>query len=233
MDPTVFFQGLAVWTLPILLAITLHEAAHAVAADYLGDPTSRMLGRVSLNPVKHVDPVGTLLVPALLLLSQAPFLFGWAKPVPVSFRNLKNPKRDMMLVALAGPIANLLIAFACALLVHLMPYVPGFMNEWLFENLRNAIFINIILALFNMLPIPPLDGGRVLTGLLPDPLAYKFAQIERYGFFIVLGLIFLIPALTGSGGNPIDPVRDYIQWGLGTFLEVIMSLAGHDLSGAS
>ena len=201
---------LSVWFLPVIIAITLHEAAHGWMADRLGDDTARRLGRVSFNPVRHVDPFGTLILPGALVLLGSPFVFGWAKPVPVAFHRLRNPKRDMIWVALAGPGINIVLAIICALLLHgIGQLAVGDASMWLWENFKNAIFVNILLACFNMLPIPPLDGGRVVTGLLPGRLAWRFAQIERYGLPILLGLLFVIPWLTeqlGWGFNPVFAV---------------------------
>lgn len=202
-------QTLSVWFLPLVLAITLHEAAHGWMAEKLGDDTARRLGRVSFNPIRHVDPFGTLLLPGLLLLLKAPFLFGYAKPVPVAFHRLRHPKRDMIWVALAGPGTNLLLAIAAGLLLHLAHAVPGNLGAWISANLENAILANIVLGVFNMLPLPPLDGGRVVTGLLPEPLALRFARIERFGLLILLGLLFLVPMLArelGGGFNPVAAV---------------------------
>ncbi|HLT03236.1 MAG TPA: site-2 protease family protein [Geminicoccaceae bacterium] len=210
MDLATVAQALSVWFLPVILAITFHEAAHGWMAERCGDGTARMLGRVSFNPIRHVDPFGTLLLPALLLLLKAPFLFGYAKPVPVDFRRLRNPRRDMIWVALAGPGANVLLAFAAALLLHPAAYAPAAVAPWLGENLANAIFFNVVLAVFNMLPLPPLDGGRVLTGILPHRAAWRFARLEPYGLLILLGLLFLVPfgaqSLLGIEFNPLFEV---------------------------
>jgi Zn-dependent protease len=186
-------QTLSVWVLPLLFAITLHEVAHGWTARYLGDPTAHDLGRLSLNPLRHIDPVGTILVP-LLLFFLGGFVFGWAKPVPVNMARLNNPKRDMAVVAAAGPLSNLLMALLWALAAKLGMGLYGEFN-WMAMPLlymgQVGIMINLILMILNLLPVPPLDGGRVLAGVLPDRLAYAFAKIEPFGLFIVLGLLAL------------------------------------------
>ena len=175
---------------PLLLAITLHEAAHGYAAKRLGDNTAYLMGRVSLNPLRHIDPIGTVLIPLLLKLSGSPFLFGYAKPVPVNFSALNNPKRDMIWVALAGPASNFIQAFLWGLIYYIGLSMFG-NNEYLSAMSQAGILWNVMLAVFNLFPMPPLDGGRILTGLLPNRQAYKFSSIEPYGFFIVLGLSFV------------------------------------------
>ncbi len=185
-------QALAVYALPVIFAITLHEAAHGYVARHFGDPTAWQLGRVSLNPVRHIDPVGTILVPGLILLfSGGGFLFGWAKPVPVDFGRLHHPKRDMIWVAAAGPAANLAMLLGWALLYKYGVSNPESLYGAAMQAMGQAgIIINASLMLLNLLPLPPLDGGRIMVGLLPHHLAWRFAQIERFGFIILLVLLF-------------------------------------------
>ncbi len=185
-------QYASVAALPLLFAITVHEVAHGWVARRLGDPTAMMLGRLTLNPVKHIDPIGTLLVPGLLLLAGGP-VFGWARPVPVTWQNLRKPKRDMTLVALAGPMANLGMAILWALVARAGLLLSQAQLSWFGVPMllmgEVGITLNLILMALNLLPLPPLDGGRVLVGLLPGPLAWKFGRIEPYGFFILLALL--------------------------------------------
>jgi Zn-dependent protease len=217
---------LTTWILPVLLAVTLHEAAHGLAADRLGDNTARMLGRVSLNPLRHVDLVGTIILPAVLTLMRVPFLFGWAKPVPVNFRKLRHPRRDMVLVAAAGPAMNLLLAVLGAVMILGDSYLPDWARDWGHQNLVNLVEINVVLAVFNLWPIPPLDGGRIAVGLLPYRLAYPLARLEPFGFFIVLGLVFLLPSLLRTLGIAFDPAYWLIAVPSNAIIRVIASALG-------
>ena len=192
-----FIQQISIMAIPLLLGVILHEVAHGWVANKLGDPTARLSGRLTLNPLSHIDPFGSILIPGILILSQAPFLFGYAKPVPVNFSNLRNPKRDMVWVALAGSVTNLLLALIFSLIFRFLiaasplwdlPFL-GYLLQPLLLMLRYGVIINIALGVFNLLPIPPLDGGRVMVGLLPLNAAYQYSKIEPYGFFILIGLL--------------------------------------------
>jgi len=184
-------QKIAVYALPVVFAITLHEAAHGYAARHFGDSTAYMLGRISLNPLRHIDPVGTILVPLLTMLLGG-ILFGWAKPVPVNFGNLRQPKKDMLWVALAGPASNLAMALGWALMMKMAMFIPESSLSLPMALMGKAgVSINAVLLVLNLLPLPPLDGGRVMVSLLPHNLAWRFAGLERYGFFILIALLFL------------------------------------------
>lgn len=206
-------QYISIALLPLLFAITVHEVAHGWVASRLGDKTALMLGRLTLNPIKHIDPVGTLLVPiALLLVSSGlgqAFIFGWAKPVPVTWRNLRKPKRDMALVAVAGPFANLLMAIVWALILKL-GLILGADALWYSRPMilmgQIGISVNLVLMVLNLLPIPPLDGGRILSSLLPGPWAWQLSRIEPYGFFILIGLMS-----TGLLAKTILPIIGLLQ----------------------
>ena len=215
------------WILPLLFAITFHEAAHAFVAHYFGDNTAYDLGRVSFNPIRHIDPFGTLLLPAMLLLSHSPFLFGYAKPVPVNFRNLRDPRLGMILVALAGPATNILLALSAALLFHFVPLVPPNAAQWVTDNLKNALVINVVLAVFNMLPIPPLDGGRVAVGILPRVLAIPLARLEPFGMMILIGFLILRPLAGSQFGLNLDVISSYLRTSTDTIIRFIVILTGN------
>ena len=215
------------WVLPVLLAITLHEASHGFVAHLRGDDTAWRLGRVSFNPLKHVDPFGTILLPGLLLFLHSPFLFGYAKPVPVDFRALKNPRRDMVLVAAAGPGINIALAIAAALLAHAVGFLPAGARQWTVLNLDNAIVINVVLAVFNMIPLPPLDGGRVAVGLLPGVLARPLAQLEGYGMMIIIGLLFVLPIIGDQLGRNLNVIGWLLGGPVETIIDAILRFTGN------
>jgi Zn-dependent protease len=221
-----FFEASA-WVIPVIIAITFHEAAHGFVARLLGDDTAWRLGRVSFNPLKHIDPFGTILLPGLLLLLRSPFLFGYAKPVPVNFKALRNPRRDMVWVALAGPGMNLALATLAALAFHLVVYLPDTTSPWVVQNLKDALIINVLLAVFNMLPLPPLDGGRVAVGLLPDVLARPLAALEPFGMLILIAVLFLVPLLGEQLGLDLSIVSRVVNVVSGAIISGIVSLTGN------
>ena len=241
---------LAIAVIPVILAITLHEAAHGYAALALGDDTARNAGRLSLNPLRHVDRVGTILLPGFLLIFQlltfhrVLFMFGWAKPVPVAAWKFRNPRRGMAFVATAGPLMNFALAYLGALVMPLPapPYPPnisilevaGFAAEHSMVAAFCFYFIlsNMVLGLFNLLPIPPLDGGRIAVGLLPLELARAWARLERLGILLVILVVFLLPPLLREFGIDFDPFRDTLDAVVPWAFRVLFYLSGHDLEGA-
>lgn len=226
-DVGAFLMLLSVVAIPGIVAITLHEAAHGWMAMRLGDDTAYVLGRVTFNPLKHVDPVGTLLLPTVLAFTTG-LVFGWAKPVPVDFSRLRDPRRDMVWVALAGPGVNIALAIVSALLLHLAGSLPEFVGPWFAQNLEYSILINVVLAVFNMLPLPPLDGGRVAVGLLPDALALPLSRMERFGLPILIAVLFLIPFVAGQFGYSVNILGWLIGTPVDTIVDLIVRLSGHD-----
>ncbi len=218
---------ISVWILPLVIAITFHEAAHGFVAHHFGDNTAWEQGRVSFNPLKHIDPFGTLVMPAILLLSHSPFLFGYAKPVPVNFRALNHPRIDMVWVALAGPATNIILALAAAAAFHLINYVPANAAQWVADNLKNALVINVVLAVFNMLPIPPLDGGRVAVGLLPNVLAEPLSRLEPYGMLILIGILIVLPLAGNQFGLNLDVISAILRTATGYVISLLLLLTGN------
>jgi Zn-dependent protease len=214
------------WIIPLILAITFHEAAHGFVAHLFGDDTAWRQGRVSFNPLKHIDPFGTILLPALLLITHAPFLFGYAKPVPVNFRALRRPKLDSVFVAAAGPGMNLMLAILSAVLFYFVAFLPPVAADWVGENLKNALIINVLLAVFNLLPIPPLDGGRILVGLLPDGLSRSLAALEPYGMLILIAALLILPILGAQTGLDLNFLWRFVATLTNDIVEAILWLTG-------
>jgi Zn-dependent protease len=213
---------ISVMLLPLVLAITFHEAAHGFVAWRCGDDTAYRMGRVTFNPLRHIDPFGTIILPLFLRFATG-FAFGYAKPVPVNANRFRHYRRDMVLVAAAGPASNLILAFLSALLFHIVPYLPAYAAQWAVEMLGFSIMINVVLALFNMVPLLPLDGGRVLSALLPPHLSAAFQRTERYGMFILIGLLVILPMLGGQFGVDIN----ILGWILGPAYSYVGSMIGH------
>jgi Zn-dependent protease len=217
--PNVIYLA-SIWVIPLVIAITFHEAAHGFVARFLGDETAWRLGRVSLNPLKHIDPTGTILLPGLLLLLGSPFLFGYAKPVPVNFRALRNPRSGMVWVAVAGPAMNIALAILAALAFHLVGYLPVTAAQWAAENLKNALIINLF-------PIPPLDGGRIAVGVLPKVFATPLGRLEPYGMLILIGLLFILPMLGTQLGVDLSIVSQVIASSTDVIIGAILRLTGN------
>ena len=213
------FYIISIWMLPVLLAITMHEAAHGWTAWKLGDDTAKQMGRVTFNPLAHIDPFGTVILPSILIMAGG-VLFGWAKPVPVVFSRLGNPRRDMVLVAAAGPGINIGLAIVSAIGLYFVDLQRSLFDEWVVRNLINSININLLLAIFNMIPLPPLDGGRIAVGLLPYKLAVPLARFERAGLFILIGLIFILPML----GSQLGLDLNIFGWLVGGPLEFLRGI---------
>jgi Zn-dependent protease len=215
------------WVIPLVIAITFHEASHGYVARLCGDDTAWRRGRVSFNPFKHIDPFGTVLLPALLLMMRSPILFGYAKPVPVNFQALRNPRRDSILVAAAGPAMNLALATLAALAFHLLIFLPDSVKPWVAKNLKNTLVINVLLAIFNLLPLPPLDGGRIATAVLPVALAKILARLEPYGLVILVVVLFILPLLGAQLGIDLNVVWLFVQRSTEAIIDAILWLTGN------
>lgn len=218
---------MTIWAIPVIVAVTFHEAAHGFVAHLLGDDTAWLLGRVSFNPAKHIDPFGTILLPGILLLLHTPFLFGYAKPVPVNFRKLRSPRRDMVLVAAAGPVMNIVLAVLAALSFHLVGYLPITTAQWLADNLKNALLLNVVLAVFNLFPLPPLDGGRILVGILPTSIGELVARVEPWGLVILIGLLIFLPMLGTQVGVDLSIFSHLISISAGAIIQAILHITAN------
>jgi Zn-dependent protease len=212
------------WVIPLVIAITFHEASHGYVARLCGDDTAWRLGRVTFNPLKHIDPFGTILLPALLLVMRSPILFGYAKPVPVNFQGLRNPRRDSILVAAAGPAMNFALATLAAFAFHVLIYLPDAVRPWVTENLKNTLIIDVLLAIFNLLPLPPLDGGRIAVGVLPDALAKPLARLEPYGMMILIAVLFILPLLGAQLGIDLNVVWQVVERSTSVIINAILWL---------
>lgn len=228
MDAQIFeiLTNIVIYGVPAVLAITLHEAAHGYAALQKGDDTAKRAGRLTLNPLRHVDPFGTFILPAVLIFTQAPFIFGYAKPVPVNFHALRNPRLDMVYVALAGPLMNIFLATLSALLFYTLAYMPAPLVKLMVQLLAFSININVLLAVFNMIPLPPLDGGRVAVGLLPNILAMPLAALERWGFVIIIGAFILLPFILKPLGIDFNLFEVLIKEPMAWTINLIASVTG-------
>ena len=232
-DLNLILQTASEWTLPILLAVTLHEAAHGWVASKLGDDTARRAGRVTFNPLKHIHVFGTLILPAMLLLmSKGQFMFGFAKPVPVNFRALNRPRRDMVLVAFAGPGANILIATIASTLIAMIGLnfmdMERTVGHVLFMNLYIIMKINLILAVFNLMPIPPLDGGRIAVGILPHPISEQLARLEKAGFLVIIFALFILPMIGDTLGVDLNVLLYLVGIPSDFLLDTITYVTGAD-----
>jgi len=225
-DSTAMLYAASTWVLPVIIAVTFHEAAHGFVAQRFGDDTALRAGRLTLNPLRHVDSFGTIILPALLIVLRSPFLFGYAKPVPVNFGRLRHPRRDMVWVALAGPVMNILLALASSLLFYSVDWMPPRPAQWVAENLVHSIQLNAVLCVFNMLPLPPLDGGRVAVGILPNALAMPLARLEPYGIMILLLLMFLLPYIGHAVGLDLNIVSMLIAVPTQELIRFVLWLTG-------